>query len=423
MSFVATVLGRRALQGQGSRSALAAVWGWHPLDDTIGHPEQRSVEKPQSSWFSSLAAAESVPISRPASQDNWSPSLVQRRMLSEVAMDEPIMTSMRFNKKIMNWYRKALSRLLKLRDKGSHVMSGATAEKVYIDMMESFSGYSKVYDAVVDVVCVATMLHKSAVLLSLFPNPGELILKHREFIAELMSKAGEMMSNMSDHHAATVLHYYSLSPDVKRLALTGMNHEQLIQKATDTMVNMAPEAKPRSVVLSLLGIAEVKKDDVESAKNLLRALKGHANEADSDMISGIAYAMAKMDLEDEEGILSEYLGVLHDQIEKFRPEAVGNLTWALAKMGHTEGRAFFSRLLMQYRMRMSSALPRDITLTVEALAISGHTEDMNFIEAMAEVASKHSDTFNKKDTQTLIDSFEKLGLKSDSRYWDDFQFA
>lgn len=344
--------------------------------------------------------------------------------MSEVAIDEPIMTSMRFNKKIMNWYRKAMKKLLELRDRGSHLLGESTAQKVYDDMMESFGGYTKVFNEAVDPVCVATMLHKSCILLSLLPEPRERFLQHKEFIAELLSKAGQMLPEMSDHHAASVLQCYSvLYPEILHLHLTSITHEELVQKSVDLIMENIETANSRTLVWGLEGAAAAKKDDKEACKALLRALKGKANEADPDIISGVASVMGSMELEDDEGVLAEYLGVLHDQIEKFRPDSVGDLIWGLAKMEHMEGRAFYSRLLTQYRMRMSLALPDDMARLVDGLSIARHQEDMNVLNELTEAAIKHADYFNKENTAVFKKGLESLGVDLPPRYWEAFDHA
>lgn len=344
--------------------------------------------------------------------------------MSEAAHAEPVMTSMQFNKKIMNWYRKAMRKLLELRDRGSHLLGESTAQKVYDDMMESFGGYTKVFDGAVDPVCVATMLHKSCILLSLLPEPKERFLLHKEFIAELLSKAGQMMPEMSDHHAASVLQFYSVSyPEILHLNLTSITHEELVQKSVDLILEHLATANSRTLVWGLEGIAAAKRDDKESCKAMLRALKGKANEADPDIISGVASVMGSMGLEDDEGVLAEYLGVLHDQIEKFRPDSVGDLIWGLAKMEHMDGRAFYSRLLTQYRMRMSLALPDDMTRLVDGLSIAKYQEDMDVLNDLLEVAGKHARFFNQENTAVFKEGLQSLDVGVPQGYWSEFEYA
>lgn len=344
--------------------------------------------------------------------------------MSEYALDEPIMTSMGFNKKVMNWYRRALKRLLLIRDRGSHALGEQQAVKVYNDLMESFGGYTKVYSGVLDPVCIATMLHKSSVLVSFYPSPKDRLLSHQDFVAELLSMAGEMMSGMSDHHAACVLHYYSMMhPEILRLNLTGISHKDLVQKSVDKVIEKIDEANPRTLSWTLLGMAKMMEDKVETAKTVLRALKGKANESDGDVISAIAYSMAKMNIQDDEGVLSEFLGVIHDQIEKLRPECIGELIWGLAKLEHTDGRAFFSRFLTQYKMNLKMALPQDMARIVDGLAIANYQENGHFLDDLAEVALRHSEYFSREDTELLRNGFENLGIQMKPKFWEEFQYA
>ena len=140
---------------------------------------------------------------------------------------------------------------------------------------------------------------------------------------------------------------------------------------------------------------------------LVTMLRQKTPELGAQGVSNSLNALAKLERDDDPGLVSALITRGHAELRTFTEQALANTIWAMATLGHQDP-AFTTALLVEARNKLPTFNEQNLANTIWAMAKLGN-QDPAFTSALLVEAGNKLPTFNEQNLANTIWAMAKLG--------------